>query len=185
MRGQDKLYLELGGERLAARIAYSLRQRFDDLIVATSRPEAFSGLGLRCVPDEAGYQGPLAGLLAGLRAAKSRWLYLIAVDMPAFSLPWVDGLVRRIEEAGGPEALACAAGAGPFFEPFQAFYSRGLLELAGRAEATPARSIQRLLEGRRVLRVPEAEVLAYGEPALFQGINTPEELAAARLAYSP
>jgi molybdopterin-guanine dinucleotide biosynthesis protein A len=187
MRGQDKLYLELGGERLAARIAYSLRQRFDDLIVATSRPEAFESLGLRCVPDEAGYQGPLAGLLAGLRAANSRWLYLIAVDMPAFSLPWIDGLVRRIEQAGGtgPEALACAAGAGPFFEPFQAFYSRRILDCARAEEAPPARSIQRLLEGRRILRVPEAEVLAYGSPALFQGINTPEELAAARLAYSP
>jgi molybdenum cofactor guanylyltransferase len=187
MRGQDKLYLELGGERLAARIAAALRQRFDDLIVATARPEAFEALGLRCVADEPGYQGPLAGLLSGLRSAESRWLYLIAVDMPAFSLPWVDGLVRRIEQAGGtgPEALACAAAAGPFFEPFQAFYSRGLLELAGRAEAGSIRSIQRLLDGGRVLRVPEAEALAYGSPALFQGINTPEELAAARLAYSP
>jgi molybdopterin-guanine dinucleotide biosynthesis protein A len=187
MRGQDKLYLELGGERLAARIAASLRLRFDDLIEATARPEAFAALGLRCVADEPGYAGPLAGLLAGLRAAKSRWLYLIAVDMPAFSLAWIDGLAARVRlaESRGEGALACAAASGPFFEPFQAFYSRGLLGPASAADAPPPRSIQRLLEGRELLRVPEAEALACGAPALFRGINTPEELAEARLAFSP
>lgn len=187
MRGQDKLYLELGGERLAARIAASLRQRFEDVIVATSRPEAFLSLGLRCVSDEPGYEGPLAGLLAGLRAANSRWLYLIAVDMPAFSLPWVDELMRRISQAesAGEKAAACAAASGPYFEPFQAFYSCSLLDHAAGGGAKPARSIQRMLAGKQVLRVPEAQALGYGAPALFQGINTPEELAAARLAISP
>jgi len=187
MRGQDKLYLELGGERLAARIAASLRQRFDDLIVATARPEAFLSLGLRCVPDEPGYEGPLAGLVAGLRAADSRWLYLIAVDMPAFSPAWIDELARRIglAEGQGPEALACAAASGPFFEPFQAFYSRNLLDGLYAADGTSARSIQRLLSGKPVLRIPENQAMFYGAPGLFKGINTPEELAEARLAYSP
>ncbi|TFG84021.1 MAG: molybdenum cofactor guanylyltransferase [Spirochaetales bacterium] len=181
--GRDKLYMELGGERLAWRVVRSLQSRFDDIIVATGRPESFAGMGVRTVTDEPGFQGPLAGLLSALRATTSLWLYLIAVDMPRFSTAWVDLLEARIGERaeGAPEPLACVASSGAFFEPFQAFYHFALPDIASKAASSgdPHGSIQALLSGRPLLRIGDADVLAACAPDLFFSVNTPEDLAAA------
>ncbi|MDA8426709.1 MAG: molybdenum cofactor guanylyltransferase, partial [Treponema sp.] len=97
MRGLDKLAIELGGERVATRIVGALRRRFEDIIVVTSRPEAFSGLGVRTLRDTVLGCGPLGGLHAALAASRSEWLYLTACDMPWQSLGWIDLLESRIE----------------------------------------------------------------------------------------
>ncbi|HUW41798.1 MAG TPA: molybdenum cofactor guanylyltransferase [Rectinemataceae bacterium] len=203
MRGLDKLAIELGGERVAGRIVGTLRLRFDDLIVVTSRPEAFAGLGVRTLRDTIPGCGPLGGLHAALAASRSEWLYLTACDMPWQSLEWIDLLEARIEERGeaeGPGAsdegggpgerclgrrLAAFARSGSHLEPFSAFYSRAASGLLARAlRGCPegkAPSIQALFRGAAFIGVGEEERAGLAlAPSLFRSINTPEELAAAR-----
>lgn len=158
LEGRDKLYLELGGERILRRVERQLRSAFGDLIAATGRPEAFAGLGYRVVPDALPGLGPLAGLLAGLRAARSRWVYLAACDMPFFMAGWVSALVRKAEaiERSGNAALAVAARDGSFHEPFHALYHVGLAPLIERRLAS--------LRDRSMGRAPSLQSLALEAP---------------------
>jgi len=187
MEGRDKLRLEFSGERLLARIARQLASRFVDLVAVSSRPDALEGLGYRVEPDTCSCGGPLAGLHAGLLAARSEWVYLVACDMPYFSAAWVDELERRIDESGA-SPLAAAARAGPFFEPFHAFYRRSLaggieaaFASAGDADKRP--SMQSVVRGRPALLVDGPAAIpgaaAAGAVPLFFNVNTPDDLASA------
>ena len=108
--GADKLYLSLGGCRLAASLTEALARDFSEVLVASARPEAFAGLPARVIGDEPCYGGPLAALLSGLREAKNPWLFFIAVDMPGYDPAWARHLARRAARAaaagGSPAAVA-------------------------------------------------------------------------------
>lgn len=180
--GADKLYLSLGGRRLAASLIEALERDFSEVLVASARPEAFEGLPARVIGDEPGYEGPLAALLSGLREAKNPWLFFIAVDMPGYDPAWARHLAGRAASAAeaGRAPLAIAAAHGPYFQPFQALYHRRCLDLAPAAEAGPysrARSPQGLLEGALVELVPETEQAPFQPERLFININTLEDLA--------
>jgi molybdopterin-guanine dinucleotide biosynthesis protein A len=112
MRGLDKLAMELGGERVAGRIVRTLRLRFDDILVVTSRPEAFAGLGVRTLCDTIPGCGPLGGLHAALAASRSEWLYMTACDMPWQSPEWIDLLEARIEPRSAARGPFAAEGGG-------------------------------------------------------------------------
>ncbi len=195
MEGRDKLRLEFSGERLLARIARQLASRFVDLVAVSSRPDALEGLGYRVVPDTFSGGGPLAGLHAALLASRSEWVYLVACDMPFFSAAWVDELERRVVQSDASplasptaEPVAAAARAGPFFEPFHAFYRRSLagaieaaFASAGDAEKRP--SMQSVVRGRPALLVDVPAAVpgsaAAGAVPLFFNVNTPDDLASA------
>lgn len=185
--GADKLYLSLGGRRLAASLIEALERDFGEVLVASARPEAFEGLPARVIGDEPGYGGPLAALLSGLREAKNPWLFFIAVDMPGYDPAWARHLAGRAARAAsaGRAPAAVAAAQGPYFQPFQALYHRHCLGLAraaaegpadGRAEGR-ARSPQGLLAGAELELVPEADQAPFGPEHLFISINTLEDLA--------
>ncbi|MBN2875524.1 MAG: molybdenum cofactor guanylyltransferase, partial [Spirochaetales bacterium] len=176
MRGQDKLLLSFSGERLLSRMARHLSARFTDLVAVSSRPEVFSGLGYRVVPDSYADAGPIAGLHAALVAARSEWVYLLACDMPFFSAAWVDSLESAIASSGsGP--VAAAARAGRHFEPFHAMYHRSLANSIENAFAAggKAPSIQSVVRMQPALLIEAPDAAEQ----LFLNINTPEELAEA------
>jgi len=181
MEGRDKLALEFRGERLLARIARQLGTRFGDIVAVSSRPDAFRGLGYRVVPDEYPGAGPLAGLHAGLRAARGEWVYLVACDMPFFSAAHVDALAAAVDvaEAAGRSPVAAAVRSGAFFEPFHALYHRSLvgsIEAAFGAQGR-APSIQSILRSLPMAFL-ESHPAVEGS-SLFINVNTPVELAAA------
>lgn len=179
MEGRDKLYMELGGQRLLARIATNLQTRFDELVAISSRPEAFTGLDYRVVPDAVPDGGPLVGLLAALQASASQWVYLVACDMPCFSAAWVDRLTGGIESAleQGREPMAAALRSGPFFEPFHAFYNVGLapyIEAAITPDTRPP-SIQSVVRPRELVLIDVAGP-ADDVRRLFVNLNTPSDI---------
>lgn len=191
MEGRDKLALSLGGERLLARIARQLRLHFSDILAISSRPEAFDGLQYRVVPDTLGLGGPLAGLHAGLKAARSEWIYLVACDMPFFSLPWVETLEARIiGTQKSPSPVAVAAKSGTFFEPFHALYHTSFAADIEKALTKPQSpetqeprkiTIQTLARSRGVDLVDGIETITASLP-LFMNLNTPSDIARAEEA---
>lgn len=79
--GRDKALLEVAGEALILRVGRVLEDVCDRVLVATGEADRYE-VGWEQVPDVSAGNGPLAGILAGLEAADSDLVAVVAVDMP-------------------------------------------------------------------------------------------------------
>jgi len=174
--GRDKLSLEVGGATLVERVAGALSPRCEEVILAGGGQ---APPGVRAVGDSRPGQGPLAGMEAGLAAARHPLVFVAAGDMPFLS-PELVGLLLEILRDRGSLAVVPDDGRGT--HPLCAAYSRGLLPhlrsaLDGGVRA--ARGFLRALDG--VVYVPETELRSLGDPeVLLMNVNSPEDLARAR-----
>lgn len=80
--GRDKAWVELAGEPLAVRVLRVLDEICDDVVVASGDGRRLAALGRTQVPDAGEGPGPLAGLVAGLEAARHDLVAVLAVDLP-------------------------------------------------------------------------------------------------------
>jgi molybdopterin-guanine dinucleotide biosynthesis protein A len=110
MGGGDKALLELAGRPLLGHVIGRLGPQVDELVLNANGDAArFERFGLPVVPDTvAGFAGPLAGVLAGMRWAGLRGhkhVVSAAGDTPFFP----DDLVARLRAAKGDQPIAMAA----------------------------------------------------------------------------
>lgn len=110
--GVAKHELVIAGETILARQRRVLAPRVAEILVATPRDVP----GLRTVRDPVEGAGPLAGIAAGLAAASTPWLFVLAGDMPDVTETVVDALLARARPGvdavgvcadGLPEPLVC------------------------------------------------------------------------------
>lgn len=111
MGGGDKALLPLGGAPLLARVIARLAPQVEEIVLnANGDPERFARFGLPVVADTvAGFAGPLAGVLAGMRWAAGRGYSHVASaagDTPFFPRDLVARLAAVAEAEGRPIALA-------------------------------------------------------------------------------
>jgi len=97
MGGQDKGLLEWHGEPLIAHLHRKTRPLSDDLIVSCNRNlERYAPYADQLVHDDEGdFPGPLAGILAGLKAARHPHLLVLPCDVPRID----NALLTRMREA--------------------------------------------------------------------------------------
>jgi len=138
-----------------------------ELAAVLDRPVSF----VRDAPD---YAGPLAGLVAGARAAETEALVAIACDMPFVSAAALRWLVRQ--SAGADAVVPVAEGA---VQPLHARYATAPLA-AG--PATEAR-LRELVDELAADRVPVSDSPASVPlAASLTNVNTKRALAVARSA---
>ncbi|VVN29765.1 Molybdenum cofactor guanylyltransferase [Pseudomonas fluorescens] len=84
MGGQDKGLIEWHGEPLIAHLHRKTRPLSDDLIISCNRnPEKYAPYADQLVHDDEGdFPGPLAGMRAGLKAARHAYLMVLPCDVP-------------------------------------------------------------------------------------------------------
>jgi molybdenum cofactor guanylyltransferase len=118
MGGGDKGLLELAGKPMLAHVIERLAPQVDELIInANGDPERFATLALPVVADTiAGFAGPLAGVLAGMRwaaahAADARFIVTVAGDAPLLPHDLSARLRAAVRHGGGRIALAQSYGA--------------------------------------------------------------------------
>ncbi len=170
--GTNKALLELpSGETLIERVLAALRPLADDLLIVSNTPELYAHLDVRQASDEFVGAGPLAGLHAGLQAARHDWTFAVACDMPLVDhrlvrfmavlteghdaiVPWVDGEL----------------------EPLHALYSKRCLPaIVSHLEADHRRMIS-FLGDIRLRRVEASEIALFDpEGRSFFNANTPED----------
>lgn len=178
MGGGDKCLLPIAGKSLIAHILERLAPQTRDILINTnSGPAPFLKFGLPVLPDAVpGFQGPLAGLLTGMRWSRRRhpraaYLLSAASDVPFLPPNLVDALSDALTQQHADIAIAsCAQGAHPTIGLWP-------VDLADHLEQdllrTPVRSMHRWLEQFRVAHAMFAsEALA--------NINTPAELESCR-----
>lgn len=122
--GQDKGRMTWGGSPLAEHALARLRPQVGTLLVSANRNLAqYAQGGVPVLPDVyAGFQGPLAGLHAGLSGCATPWLVTVACDVPDFP----PDLVARLWQGKG-DAPAAYAVCGERAQPTFALYARTLL----------------------------------------------------------
>ncbi len=111
MGGGDKALLQLGGETLLARVIAQLKPQVGEMVLnANGDPGRFAEFGLPVVADTvAGFAGPLAGVLAGMRWAAARGhthVVSAAGDTPFFPADLVARLAEAEQASGQPIAMA-------------------------------------------------------------------------------
>ncbi|WP_374662814.1 molybdenum cofactor guanylyltransferase MobA [Inhella sp.] len=85
MGGADKGFVSWRGEPLVEQVLRALRPQVAQVAISANRNLArYAELGVPVWADEAPFEGPLAGLHAGLRqlADGLDWLWLVPVDSP-------------------------------------------------------------------------------------------------------
>ncbi len=174
--GFDKQMLMEDDRRILERVIGILRDEFPDILVVTARPELYEGMGIRLVHDEYEGQGPLAGVHAALSNARSRYIYLLACDMPVVNLPFIRHMKTRLQESG---AAICVCRNNECLEPFNAFYSRTLLSDATHRLMTGNSSLFRFIYGNCSSVIEQEDAARFDSTLrMFTNINTYSEYEA-------
>jgi molybdopterin-guanine dinucleotide biosynthesis protein A len=173
--GRDKAGLVLEGRSLLHSVTKVMQMAFPEILLSVRhiRPE----IDLAQVEDDPSCAGPVAGLLAGLAAASTPWVFAIACDMP-FIAPEVIGYLSQRRK--NRQAVVPVVGGHP--QPLAAFYSSGCVtDVRSHLNSQGKASMLAVLEHLDVCYVDEAELLAV-DPTLrsFFDLDTPQDVEQAK-----
>jgi molybdopterin-guanine dinucleotide biosynthesis protein A len=188
----DKTRLRLPGGTLLGRVLGQVVPYFDEVLVSVSRGQEIDlgGAGIKTlrtrgplkaagrgplpriakgkeprlgvVEDGTEGQGPMAGILAGLRAASNDACVVIACDIPDVHIPLVRKLARAARDA---EIAVPVTGSGKY-EPLLAVYSRAAVPRIEELLRAGERSLIPLFSRCRTAHVP------LGNPDWLRNLNT-------------
>ena len=122
MGGQDKGLVKFHDRPLVAHVLTCIQPQVDEILISANRNlDDYQALGYPVLRDASdGFQGPLAGMLAGLYAARHAWVLTVPCDTPLLpadlvrqlTAPLLAGHIEiAIASAGGrthPVIMACA-----------------------------------------------------------------------------
>ncbi|HYE81778.1 MAG TPA: molybdenum cofactor guanylyltransferase [Clostridia bacterium] len=170
--GFDKQFLKLRDKYLIEMIAEKLEKLFKEIIIVTSRPEEYRKYGFRLVEDEVRDFGPLAGIHVGIKNSTSTHNYIVACDMPFINPGYLEYMMELIK-LHDYKVDGVITRLGEWIEPFNAFYSKGLIDRIEANIREGKRQINLLLKDSNVLYVSEAEARKFSPDwEMFTNVNT-------------
>ena len=107
MGGTDKGLQPLRGMPMAMHVLWRLAPQVVDVVINANRNlGAYEGFGRTVVPDaSADFQGPLAGMLAGLPYCETEWMMVVPCDTPHLPSDLVARLLEAAERVDAPVAM--------------------------------------------------------------------------------
>ncbi|MDO7895524.1 molybdenum cofactor guanylyltransferase MobA [Pseudomonas citrulli] len=171
MGGQDKGLLEWQGEPLIAHLHRQTRAMSDDLIISCNRnPARYAEYADQLVHDDEGdFPGPLAGIRAGLKAARHEHLLVLPCDVPQIDANLLDSMRRTASQHPGKPLMVRH---GEHWEPLLCVIPLALAATFEKAWHDGERSPGRIM---RMLHAAALQCPA-DDPRLAN-LNTPELLA--------
>jgi molybdenum cofactor guanylyltransferase len=154
--GSPKALARLDGETLAERAWRVLGDLCDERIAVGKRGEL--ELPFDVVDDGAAVRAPIAGVVAGLRAASYDIAVMLPVDLPLITSDALRSL-----------AGACRDAAVPQTGPLPGAYRRSALPALERALAEGRLALHAVLDELEVVTVPL-------DAAVLSNVNTPDDL---------
>ncbi|UNP89498.1 molybdenum cofactor guanylyltransferase MobA [Aeromonas encheleia] len=174
MGGEDKGWVPLVGRPLVEHVIERLRPQVDELLINANRNQArYRQLAPVIEDGNHDFLGPLAGMQAGLAAARHDWVLFVPCDGPG--LP--RDLMRRFRAALTPEAgllpELVVAHDGQHLQPVVALLHKSLLPSLQQALAEGERKIACWFGRHRMAVVHFAD-----QPDAFINLNDPRDLSA-------
>ena len=179
--GRDKLPLMVGKKPLLDRVYLALASCCDEILVVGEG--GYAPAGAHCIPDlRPGRQGPLAGIEAGLLAARHRAVFVAAGDIPFLTGDLAGYLLGLLSD----DVSAVVSDSGGWLHPLCAAYGREIRPTVSAALDRGIRSVRELLEDLAGVRfVREEDLRRFGNPdLLLTNVNSPEDLERARKAFN-
>jgi molybdopterin-guanine dinucleotide biosynthesis protein A len=168
--GADKLAADLGGRSVLERTIEAVGSVAGEVLVIGRRGRV---PGVTYVADDRPFEGPLAGLAAGLRRASGTLVIAVAGDMPSIEPAVLRLLVGRLDAA----AAAVLDEAGVRRPLPIAAKREAALVAAEAALAGGERSLRSLLDRLETASVPEGEWRSVDPSAdSLADIDTPADL---------
>lgn len=171
MGGQDKGLVSWQGKPLIAHVQAVVRPLTDDLIISCNRnQDRYRPYADQLVADaEAGFPGPLAGVLAGLGVAHHPWLLVLACDAPLIDRELILALMARANAQNEP-SMARQAG---YWQPMFSLIPCALRDTLEQAWRQGDRSLQHVLLKHPVRALDVADddrrLCNFNTPAFLQG----------------
>src|SRR5438067_3576129 len=172
--GRPKPWIEVGDTVLLRYVVERLTAAFSEVMVSFSEPEQMEQLvPYRVVFDRKRAAGPLAGLEAGLMAARHEVLFAVACDMPYVTRP-----VAEIAVAAARRCDAAIPRHDGLFEPVCGAYRKSSLPaIVGALDAGN-------YTAHDVVELMDVTWLEGLDPAQFESLNTPADLERFNAALS-
>lgn len=178
--GRDKLAEPIDGRPLLDHAIESVRSLVSEIVVVAG-PDATLVMpeGVRLVHDPVAFEGPLAGLLAGLGASGEPIVLVIGGDMPSILGPVVESMLEALD-APEVEVVVLEHDGRP--RPLPMILRRGAgLAAATRLYATGERRLRAIAEVLGTLAIPEPTWrLLDPDGRTVRDIDTPADLPNAR-----
>jgi len=164
--GRSKAWLEVGDTYLLRYVASRLAPEFTDVMVSFAEPEQLEQpVPYRVVFDRKPSAGPLAGIEAGLSAAREEVMFVVACDMPYVTVDLAQAAVAAVR---GCDAAIPRVDGRP--EPVCGAYRRSALP------AIAAALDAGLLKAADVLEGLDVTWLEGIEATQFRSLNTPDDM---------
>lgn len=94
----DKQFLIIKEKRLIYEIAKNLEKHFDEIVIVSNKKEYYNDCKYKVVSDEIKDMGPLAGIAVGLKESTSKFVYIVACDMPNIDENYIKYLKKKVEK---------------------------------------------------------------------------------------
>jgi len=173
--GFDKQFLVINERRLIDSLRKKLRKEFDEIIVVTNKSQYYMGFTDKITEDKIPGKGPLSGIHAGLIESNSKFVYFIACDMPNVNLDYIRFMKEKLKDKSF--SFACITKFGTWIEPFNAFYSKEMIEHIEEHLKEDNRSVNSLLNKLPVCYIEEREARRFSPNwDMFLNLNTKEDL---------
>jgi molybdenum cofactor guanylyltransferase len=173
--GHPKAWLEVGDTFLLRYVVDHLAPAFSEVMVSFAEPEQLlEPVPYRIVFDRKRSSGPLAGLEAGLAAARNEVLFAVACDMPYVTQ---DLAQLAVAAARGCDAAIPRIDGRP--EPVCGAYRRSALPFITGAINTGR------LKAAEIVAELDVTWLEGLDPELFRSLNTPEDLERFDAGFAP
>jgi molybdopterin-guanine dinucleotide biosynthesis protein A len=165
--GFDKALLQVNGEYVLLKMVQQLEQLFPKVLLVTNDRQKFPPVFQQAaiIEDHYSEKGPLGGLVTALEQLETSHLFLMACDIPQFSVPLIEEMALYIYTH---EVVICQQESR--LEPLFAFYHRSCLPIFLKQLATDDWRIRKEFAQFSVKKIPLKD--SYG----LNNVNTPEEL---------
>jgi len=171
MGGRDKGLLPYGDRLLIGHILEAIAPQVETVLINANRhTDDYARFGYPVVADPIeGFQGPLAGFMAGLGATSTEYVLTLPCDGPYIVPDLAERLSRALNDAGSDIAVAHD---GERLQPVYALMHRNVLPSLQRALSAGERKIDRWYPLNHWVTADFHDC-----PKQFNNFNTPEEYA--------
>lgn len=161
----DKALLKVGGVTLLEKIARELEPRFAEIIISMNPRQELDFPSYTRVTDDRPGQGPMMGVLAGLRAARRPVNFVIACDIPEINFDFLRRMIPFTED----HDVVVPVTADNKLEPLFAFYHRRVIP---RMESLLDRGIRKIID---VFPLCRTKYVPLENANWFRNLNTNED----------